>query len=417
MADNQNTKRLPSRYLILLAAAFCAMGNGLIYIWSIFNKPLMAQFNYTTSEVSMVYSFFLLASFCGSFIAGWMQNHVRSRNIVLLGGLLMGFGWFSTSYANSLPLLYLSFSTLAGLGNGFLYNTIVSVVTKWFPDRRGLANGICIGAIGMSSFIFAPLGNSLISFFDVQSAFRIVGITWIVIYLVFSWLLQAPPNGWQPPVKGASSDSENSEEEPAPVYQKRNLTVWQMLRTPLFYFLLIAFTLANSSGMMISSNASNIAQDFAGLTAEDGAVAIMAVAVGSTAGRFLFGALSDRLGRFNVLFIIMVLNAANLLLIMPQATNFMLFLVGVALIGACFGGSMTVVPALTADLFGSEHFGQNYSLVYAGCTLASFIGPPSASIAFDTMGTYLPAFIIAGVLSIVGLALFVICKRLDAKMD
>ena len=416
MANNQSAKRLPSRYLILAAAAFGAMGTGLIYIWSIFNKPLMAQFNYTTSEVSMVYSLFLLASFCGSFLAGWMQNHVRSRYIVLLGGMLLGFGWFSTGYANSLPLLYLSFSACAGLGNGFLYNTIVSVVTKWFPDQRGLANGICIGAIGMSSFIFAPLGNSLISFFDVQSAFRIVGVTWIVIYLVFSWLLQAPPEGWQPPVKGASSDSENAE-EPGPVYQKRNLTVWQMLRTPLFYFLLIAFTLANSSGMMISSNASNIAQDFANLSASDGAVAIMAVAVGSTAGRFLFGTLSDRLGRFNVLFIVMTLNAANLLLIMPQATNLMLFLVGVALIGACFGGSMTVVPALTADLFGSEHFGQNYSLVYAGCTLASFIGPPSASIAFDTMGTYLPAFIIAGVLSIVGLALFMICKRLDAKMD
>ena len=85
-----NTRGALSRYLILLAGAFTAMGTGAIYMWSIFNKPLMAQFGYTTSEVSLVYSLFMLASLAGSILAGWLQNRLPSRIIVLGAGVLFG---------------------------------------------------------------------------------------------------------------------------------------------------------------------------------------------------------------------------------------------------------------------------------------------------------------------------------------
>ena len=137
------------------------MGTGAIYMWSIFNKPLMAQFGYTTSEVSLVYSLFMLASLAGSILAGWLQNRLPSRIIVLGAGVLFGLGWFGSGFADSIGLLYLLFSGCAGLGNGALYNTIVAVVMKWFPDRRGFANGVCIGAIGMTTAIALTVGGVL----------------------------------------------------------------------------------------------------------------------------------------------------------------------------------------------------------------------------------------------------------------
>jgi MFS family permease len=50
-------------------------------MWSIFNKPLMAQFGYSASEVSLVYSLFMFMSLVGSIIAGWLQNRMESRRI------------------------------------------------------------------------------------------------------------------------------------------------------------------------------------------------------------------------------------------------------------------------------------------------------------------------------------------------
>ena len=87
------TTNLP-REAILAAGAFTALGTGAIYMWSIFNKPLMEEFGFTTSEVSMIYSLFLLASCFSSMLAGWLQRHTQPRFIVLGAGVLFGLGWF-----------------------------------------------------------------------------------------------------------------------------------------------------------------------------------------------------------------------------------------------------------------------------------------------------------------------------------
>lgn len=441
MSDTE-TSRTPSRNLVLAAGALTAMGCGAIYMWSIFNKPLMAAFGFTTSEVSMTYSLFLLFTLVGSVIAGWLQNRAASRYIVLGGGMLFGLGWLGTGFANTLPLLYLFFSACAGTGNGFLYNTIVAVVTKWFPDRRGFANGVCIGAIGLSAIIFAPLGNFLIESFDVQTAFRVVGAVWIVIYAVFSWALRTPPAGWMPEsmqtvgagdaaadVPASKLDSaahgdaapggDAAADNGAPAHTaapQRNYTARQMFHTPLFYCLFLAFMVSSTSGLMITGHASNIGQQLANLSAAEGAVMVSVLALGSTIGRFGFGALSDYLGRYRTLAVVLGLNAAVMLLLLPQATTFVPFLIAVTIVGACFGGTMTIIPAIVGDAYGSQNFGQNYSFVYAGYTVASFLGPIAASTAVETTGTYLPSFAIAGVLSLVGLALVFACAKFEKRL-
>ena len=406
--------RIPSRSIVLAAGAFTAMGTGAIYMWSIFNKPLMAQFGYSASEVSLVYSLFMFMSLVGSVVAGWLQNRMESRRIVLGSGILFGLGWFLTGFAGNLAMLYLFFSGMAGLGNGFLYNTIVAVVIKWFPDRRGFANGICIGAIGMSSIIFAPLGNFLIESFDVQTAFHIVGVIWLVIYLVFANLLQTPPPDWTPGSQAAGQ--REAVEAEAPATRQANYTASQMVRTPLFYCLFLMYMTAVTSGLMITGHASNIGQELAGLTAGEGAIMVAVLAVGSTLGRFGFGSASDYIGRFNTLVIALGLNAVVMFLVMPQATSFVLFLASVCVVGACFGGILTVVPAIVGDAFGSANFGQNYSFVYAGYTTASFIGPLAAAAAIQTTGSYLPAFAAAGILSLASIVLVFACKHFYKKL-
>ena len=411
----QSTAKASNRSIVLAAGAFTAMGTGAIYMWSIFNKPLMAQFGYSASEVSLVYSLFMLMSLVGSILAGWLQNRMASNRIVLGAGVLFGLGWLCTGFANSLPLLYLFFSGIAGLGNGFLYNTIVAVVIKWFPDRRGFANGICIGAIGMSSIIFAPLGNMLIEVFDVQSAFRIVGIIWIVIYLVFSNLLQTPPPNWAPASRNVEPSAIAAPAKNAAINQP-NFSAGQMVRTPLFYCLFFAYMASVTSGLMITGHASNIGQELANLSAGEGAIMVAILAVGSTIGRFGFGSISDYIGRFNTLIIALALNALVMFFVMPIATSFGIFLASVCIVGACFGGVLTVVPAIVGDAFGSANFGQNYSFVYAGYTTASFIGPLAAATAIETAGSYLPAFTVAGVLSIAGIILVLACSHFDKKL-
>lgn len=405
-------KKAFSRNIILSAGTLAAMGTSCIYMWSIFNKPLMEVYGFSASEVSMAYSLFLLATCFSSMLAGWLQNRVQPRFIVLASGILFGAGWFLSGFADSLVLLYLFFGGFAGAGNGLLYNSIVAVVMKWFPDKRGFANGVCIGAIGLGPVFFAPLGNFLIESFSVQVAFQIVGIIWIAIYLVVSWFLLVPPAGWKP--QGFCEEGEAQAEGKA--VQERNYTTAQMFRQPLFYLLFLLMMVASTSGLMFTAHASNIGQELIGLTASEGAVVVAVLALGSCIGRFGFGALSDRIGRYTALGISLVANAVVMLFCLHTASSFAVFAVMVAVVGACFGGTMSIVPSIVGDAFGSQYFGQNYSFVYPGYTVASFVGPMAAASAFEAMGSYTPAFAIAGGLALAGVVLVVVCSKLQKRL-
>lgn len=451
MSRGATSTNLP-REAILAAGAFTALGTGAIYMWSIFNKPLMEEFGFTTSEVSMIYSLFLLASCFSSMLAGWLQRHTQPRFIVLGAGVLFGLGWFCSGFADNLPMLYLFYSGFAGAGNGMLYNTIVAVVTKWFPDKRGLANGVCIGAIGLGPMIFAPAGNWLIETFDVSTAFHIVGAVWLVVYLVFSWLLYVPPAGWTPKgwtEKEAKADDDVSVSAAANAtasgavrtqddnvglgvdHQKRttkeiaklsghrevSFSSTQMVEQPLFYVLFAALMVSSTSGLMVTGHASDIGQELAHLTASEGAIMVSVMAFGSFLGRFGFGFLSDAIGRYNALIISLVINAVVMVLLLGHATTFITFLLAVSVVGACFGGTMSIVPAIVGDAFGSANFGQNYSFVYPGYTVASFIGPMVAASTVETLGTYVPAFTVAGAISVIGIVLVFVAKMLAYKLE
>lgn len=437
-------KKMPSRNVILAAGAFTATGAGCIYMWSIFNKPLMDAFGFTTSEVSMAYSLFMLGTCFSGWLAGWLQRRVQPRFIVLAGGMIFGIGWFGSGFADNLALLYLFFGGFAGAGNGFLYNTIVAIVTKWYPDKRGFANGVCIGAIGLGPMIFSLGGNFLIETFDVQMAFRIVGLIWIAVYLIFSWILYAPPAGWTPngmsqaevDTDSASSASkaaaaevtnakvaaveagaeEGVEKDTEKGATEVNMQSSQMVKQPLYYFLFLTLMVASTSGLMVTGHASNIGQELAHLTASEGAIMVSVMAFGSFLGRFGFGFLSDYIGRYNAIIIALVLNAVVMFFFLGQATTFITFLIAISIVGACFGGSLSVIPAMVGDAFGSADFGQNYSLVYPGYTVAAFVGPMAASYAIEATGTYVLSFYVAGTISVVGIIVVLIAKKLAARL-
>ena len=138
--------------------------------------------------------------------------------------------------------------------------------------------------------------------------------------------------------------------------------------------------------------------------------------VGSVLGRLGFGAVSDKIGRFTTLILILGVNAVIMLLFLAHATTFITFLACMMIVGGCFGGTMSVMPATVGDSFGSKFFGQNWSFVYPGYTVAAFIGPMVAASTTEATGSWEGAMIIAGVLSLLGIVLVLIGKRLAKRL-
>lgn len=388
---------------------------GITYAWSIFQAPLIAYHGWDSNQVTLAYSLSYVAVLAAVFALGPLQQRFKPRYLLLASGLIQGAGFFLASFAQSIPMLYLTYSLLAGFGNGAIYSIAVSAATKWFPDKKGLANGICVGCMGLAPLVWAPFGNALIASFDVTSAFRIIGVVTIIAFLVIPWVVEAPdpewkPAGWNPPVNDAA-DRQFSERRSRQITGS-DFTVAQMIKQPLYWVLLLMTMCSCTSGLMMTGQTAVMAVSIAHVNAAQGALLVGLLAAFSFAGRMVFGALSDKLGRLNTQLALLVATTADMLFLFPHACDFLSFLLSMGVIGMCFGGVMAMLPSLVSDCFGTANFSVNYPFVYMGYTAASFSGPLLANSVFASTGAYSSAFLVAAGIGGCGIVLALAAKVL-----
>ena len=156
--------RVPNRWLIATACTVLQLCLGTIYAWSYFQPLLVEQFRWTNTATSWAFS---LNMGCVGLSAAWGGANLARlgpRKLAVAGGLLFATGYAVAALAlamKSLPLFYLGFGAISGMGIGLGYVTPMATVIKWFPDRRGLLTGIVAMGFGLGAFflsvVLAPI--------------------------------------------------------------------------------------------------------------------------------------------------------------------------------------------------------------------------------------------------------------------
>ena len=132
---------------------------GSLYGWSVFVAPLEKEFHWKRADTSNVFIIAVVVFALSFIVAGRLQDKIGPFKISLTGALLVSLGFFLCSYADSITKFFVFFGVLGGLGNGFGYATPIPVMSKWFPDKRGLAVGLAVGGYGAGSAVFGPPGE------------------------------------------------------------------------------------------------------------------------------------------------------------------------------------------------------------------------------------------------------------------
>jgi OFA family oxalate/formate antiporter-like MFS transporter len=384
------------RWLYLATAVLTLMCTGSIYAFSVFSGPLAAERGWSVAQVTLAFTINTAVCPIPMIIAGKFVDRGYAKASMMLGGCLFGLSFLIIGYLPSLSALYLGYGVLGGIGISLAYAGALGNVTRYFPDKRGLATGLASAGNGAAALITAPLAATLIEGDGVLSALRILGVGFFGVALLCGLATKtAPadfrPPGWVSPQAGAKAD---------------NSVRWNaMLGTPVFYLLLALLAAGALSGLMVAANASQIGQNMFHISAAAAATCVGLYAASNASGRFLWGAVSDRIGGANTLIIIFILVAAMLGLL-STTSSVAGFVVGICGIGLSFGGVMGVFPSLMAARFGVRYFGENYGIMFSGYALAAFLGPRlGASIAAANGGDFTRAFHIAIMVCLVGLAL------------
>ncbi|WP_025691787.1 L-lactate MFS transporter [Paenibacillus zanthoxyli] len=373
-----------NRFLIVLGTIIMQMGLGTIYTWSLFNQPLVTKFGWQLSSVSTTFSITSFALAFATLFAGKLQDKIGLRRLTAVAGVMLGLGLMFSSQASSLPMLYLLAGVIAGYADGTAYITSLSNLIKWFPNRKGLISGVSVGAYGTGSLVFKYVNGSLISSVGVSRAFLYWGMIVMVMVVIGSLLVREASVVKASPSSSAA-DAGNG---------VKDYTVGEMLRTKQAYLLFVIFFTACMSGLYLIGIVKDIGVKLAGLDVQTAANAVAMIAIFNTAGRLILGALSDKVSRLKLVGVTMAVTAVATLTLSFAQLNFGLFFACVAAIAFCFGGNITVFPAIASDFFGLKNHNKNYGIIYQGFGL----GALSGSIIAAFLGGFKPTFVTIGVL-------------------
>ena len=364
MRENKTSAK--TKYLILIFGAFAIFFTGYPHIWSIYQPYAMELTGWSQSQASMGFYLSFLAFVPGNIIGGRIQDRSNPRIVVAVGGGIFAAGILLSAFSmrQSPVMLYLTYGIMQGFGQGMIYTTIISTAQKWFPDRTGFASGVIVTANGLCGFFLAPLSRVLLAERGIQFTLLTIGSVLALAWILASIFIRNPEK--------RDLGSGGGKESAAALYEGRQYSSGEMLRTKKFYYLL-AVMLFGLIPYLILSPLSQTVQMDRGIASGIAVTSVMAGSVCNAAARLLLPTAAGKVGRticlkgvlaFIVLAMVLLITAPA-----PMTT------VCVVLMYACYGGIMGSFPSLASSIFGMKHSGENYGYVMFGIIVATLSAP------------------------------------------
>lgn len=391
-----------NRWWRVLGALLMNLSLGSLYAWSIFVAPLEKEFGWNRAQTSWIFTIAIFVFGTSFVFAGRLQDRLGPFRISIIGAIFLSAGLILASFTTSLTWIFLTLGVIMGFGNGFGYATPIPVLSKWFPDRRGLAVGFAVAGYGAGSAILALIGPPMLKSLGWRGTFLWLGIGFFVATVIGSFLLQNPPVGWKPAGWAPAANSKTAA-------TTHDFTPGEMVHTRQFPLMWVAYCLGASAGLMTISQLIPFAKSV-GLPATAATFTLLIAATGNAIGRILSGQLSDKIGRLQTLRL-MILISALAMPIIANVSQLAFVYVLIFVVYYCFGTLLSVFPSTTADFFGTKHLGVNYGWMFTAYAIAGIVGPMIGGYMFRRYENYTIAFYSAGVLAIIALGSILLAHR------
>ena len=177
---------------------------------------------------------------------------------------------------------------------------------------------------------------------------------------------------------------------------RRDYTLGEALRTPVFWVMLAMFTATVTGGLMAVAQLSVIAEDlgvrnfqmnFGFFTMAALPFALMMNTMVNGISRPVFGWLSDHIGRERVMFIAFSLEAVGILALGWYGSNPWAFVVLSGIVFFAWGEVYSLFSATAGDTFGTKNIGTIYGLLYCAKGVAALL-VPFGNVLMEATGTW-----------------------------
>ena len=397
-------------WVIVIAGHMLITLDGMVlYSFGIFLPYLNEAFGLSTAVGS---SFFSLRCVCMAFsfvFAGRLIDTHDARYLTFFGGLIGALGFLLSAYANNIWELYITYSVMVGIGDGFLYILPVTVISRWFVKKRALAIGIATAGVPVSGLVVNPLTTWLIESFGYERALVYISVIFTVI-LCSALLVKNRPEEM-----GLRPYGENSED----AMKDTGASDWsakEAFSHSSFWLMYAAFFLGFNTFLIIVVNLFNFSIE-SGISPLVAAGAPAFIGVGSIIGRIFFsGVITNILSDVRILFVCYFFQASSIILILSVVDVWSLYLFGF-LFGLFYSGWVPMFPTILGKFYGLKSLGSIFGIFGTGFSLAAISGPLVSGLLFDITQSYHDSLMVATAASFVTAFLVLLIKTPVKKIN
>jgi len=388
-----------NKWVIASAGMLLQLSIGSIYAYSVWINPIQLINGWDAHQLKL--SFSLAICFLG-LTAAFMQKFVRKfgpKKAGLIAALFFGVGLMGSGFAiaeKSLPLFYLFYGVISGIGLGFGYITPISVVVKWFPEKPGFAGGLVIMSFALGSILASRIILPLTESIGVSHSFYLLGLVYFAIMVLASLCLSLPFSA-----VSTGDDLKNN----SPVALKELLTDFR------FYSLWLMLFLNTTCGIALISIAAPMAKDIIHINDQQAINFVGFIGFFNGFGRLFWSSISDKIGRWYTFFTFFAIGAFCFIMLSQTHTP-IVFQIMVFIIISCYGGAFAAMPAFVKDLYGPYKMSTPFGFILIAWSAAAFVGPGLISL---TKNYSLIFYLFAGILSLTAIMCLMVRSKLISR--
>lgn len=365
----------PNRWLVAVMGTVLMVVLGTVYSWSFFQKPIVETYGWSNSGVAWVFSTNILFLGLSAAWSGINLPKYGPKKLAVIGVVMYGAGFMLGGLAlmaGSLPLLILGFGVVGGSGIGMSYVTPVVSASKWFPDKQGFVTGMVVMGFGFGALVMSKIiAPTVLNFTDgnLVSSFLIIGAVILVLGFFAAIFIKQP-----------------SAENIIGVENKKGLPAISARRaifSSKFAMMWLVFFVNITTGIMFISFQSPLMQDLWSRF-RPGTDPVSLAAIGGTLiavssvfngmGRFLWGGVSDRIGRIQAFRLIMG-SQILVFIILLFVQNPYIFAILVCYVLLCFGGGFGTIPSFVREVFSEKLMPVVYGAILTAFSAGGVLGP------------------------------------------
>jgi MFS family permease len=392
--------------VLLLAFAMHMLGRGATEVFAVFLLPVEKALGATRSQITGVYSLFMLVTGLAGPIAGAVFDKLGVRAAYCSGLVLLGASLVLAGSATAVWHYALTIGLASGLGISMLGMVSANaLLSRWYRARLGTTIGIAYAASGLGVLIMAPVAQILINSHGWRKSYELIGLA----LLSFSVVIAVLPltRMWR-----GSADWRNR--RAAQEAATGSWSVASAARTPAFWALFLVYFLTSLASFSVTPQ-SVAAMVEAGITPLAAASAFGLCGMLSLIGNASIAPLVDRFGQRLMISLSYIGTIVGILCLaaVPSVPSMALVYGWAILFGVNQGTRGPIISTLAATLFAGGGVGRIYGTIALGLGFGAALGSWIAGWLHDLTGTYLASFLLAAGWAAAGMVTFWMVPQLS----